>query len=33
MLVNDYMGGANMGGVDRSDALIGNYTCVRKFFK
>ena len=30
-LVNDY--NANMGGVDRDDALIDNYTCVRKSFK
>ena len=28
-LVNDY--DADVGGVDRNDALIGNYTCVRKF--
>ena len=27
-LVNDY--DADVGGVDRNDALIGNYTCVRK---
>ena len=30
-LVKDY--NANMGGVDRNDALIGNYTCVHKSFK
>ena len=30
-LVNDY--NKYMGGVDRNDALIGNYTCVRKTFK
>ena len=30
-LVNDY--NKYMGRVDRNDALIGNYTCVRKTFK
>ena len=30
-LVNDY--NADMGGVDQNDALIGNYTCIRKSFK
>ena len=30
-LVNDY--NANMGGVDRNNALISNYTCARKSFK
>ena len=30
-LVNNY--NTNMGGFDRNDALIGNYTCVRKSFK
>ena len=30
-LVNDY--NANIGGVDPNDALIGNYTCIRKSCK
>ena len=30
-LVNDY--NANMSGVYRNDALIGNHTCARKSFK
>jgi len=30
-LINDY--NKYMGGVDKNDALIGNYTCVSKTFK